>query len=99
MPPARRFFLARETRIGSIPAERVMADPAITLDRVGIGFQLKGGGRYDAVSPSDLIVSEGEFVALVGPTGCGKSTLLNAAAGLLQPSTAWSRSSAAGSPV
>ncbi len=64
-----------------------MADPAITLDRVGIGFQLKGGGRYDAVSPSDLIVSEGEFVALVGPTGCGKSTLLNAAAGLLQPST------------
>ncbi len=64
-----------------------MADPAITLDKVGIGFQLKGGGRYDAVSPSDLVVSEGEFVALVGPTGCGKSTLLNAAAGLLQPST------------
>ncbi len=64
-----------------------MADPAITLDRVGIGFQLKGGGRYDAVSPCALTVGEGEFVALVGPTGCGKSTLLNAAAGLLQPST------------
>ncbi len=61
--------------------------PAIHLDKVGIGFQLKGGGRYDAVSPSTLSVGEGEFVALVGPTGCGKSTLLNAAAGLLQPST------------
>ena len=64
-----------------------MAEPAITLEQVGISFQLKGGGRYDAVSPSDLTVREGEFVAIVGPTGCGKSTLLNAAAGLLQPST------------
>ncbi len=64
-----------------------MADPAVRLDGVGISFQLKGGGRYDAVSPSSLAVEEGEFVAIVGPTGCGKSTLLNAAAGLLQPST------------
>src|SRR5205085_2910467 len=35
---------------------------------------------------ASLAVSDGEFVAIVGPTGCGKSTLLNVAAGLLAPS-------------
>jgi NitT/TauT family transport system ATP-binding protein len=59
---------------------------AVDLKGVAISFGLKDGGRYDAVSPCDLAVAEGEFVAIVGPTGCGKSTLLNAAAGLLQPS-------------
>jgi NitT/TauT family transport system ATP-binding protein len=59
---------------------------AIDLKGVSISFALKEGGRYDAVSPCDLRVEEGEFVAIVGPTGCGKSTLLNAAAGLIAPS-------------
>ena len=30
----------------------------------------------------DLVVTSGEFVALMGPSGCGKSTLLNLVAGL-----------------
>ena len=30
----------------------------------------------------DLVVGNGEFVAIMGPSGCGKSTLLNAVAGL-----------------
>ena len=30
----------------------------------------------------DLLVADGEFVALMGPSGCGKSTLLNLVAGL-----------------
>ncbi len=30
----------------------------------------------------DLVVEDGEFVALMGPSGCGKSTLLNLVAGL-----------------
>jgi NitT/TauT family transport system ATP-binding protein len=42
--------------------------------------------RYTAVSDVSLVVAEGEFVSVVGPTGCGKSTLLNVAAGLLAPS-------------
>jgi len=58
---------------------------AIALDDVGITFPVKGRPAYRAVAPTSLQVSEGEFVALVGPTGCGKSTLLNAAAGLLKP--------------
>ncbi len=59
---------------------------AVHLGDVAIAYQLKGGGRYEAVAPSSLNVAEGEFVSIVGPTGCGKSTLLNAAAGLIKPS-------------
>ncbi len=33
----------------------------------------------------DLIVHEGEFVAIMGPSGCGKSTLLHIIGGLLTP--------------
>src|SRR3990172_4449935 len=33
----------------------------------------------------DLIVEEGEFVAVTGPSGCGKSTLLALVAGLDRP--------------
>jgi NitT/TauT family transport system ATP-binding protein len=64
-----------------------MSAPAVRLSDVAISFRLPDGGRYDAVAPASLSVSQGEFVAIVGPTGCGKSTLLNAAAGLLAPST------------
>jgi putative ABC transport system ATP-binding protein len=34
----------------------------------------------------DLVVHEGEFVAVMGPSGCGKSTLLSLIAGLDSPS-------------
>jgi putative ABC transport system ATP-binding protein len=34
----------------------------------------------------DLVLDEGEFVAVMGPSGCGKSTLLNLVAGLDTPS-------------
>jgi putative ABC transport system ATP-binding protein len=33
----------------------------------------------------DLVVRDGEFVAIMGPSGCGKSTLLNLVAGLDVP--------------
>ena len=67
-------------------AEAQAASPAVSLAGIDITFNLKYGGRYQAVSQINLDVAPGEFVAVVGPTGCGKSTLLNAAAGLLQPS-------------
>ena len=56
--------------------------PALALLEVGCTF-----GTYNAVAASTLVVADGEFVSVVGPTGCGKSTLLNVAAGLLQPTT------------
>jgi NitT/TauT family transport system ATP-binding protein len=63
-------------------------DAALAFDRVTCAFAGKTPGeRYVAVADASLVVGEGEFVSVVGPTGCGKSTLLNVAAGLLPPSS------------
>jgi NitT/TauT family transport system ATP-binding protein len=42
--------------------------------------------RFVAVQDVNLVVREGEFVALLGPSGCGKSTLLRIITGLAAPS-------------
>jgi NitT/TauT family transport system ATP-binding protein len=65
-----------------------VSTPALTLENVTCTFLAREdrAQRYTAVRDTTLVVGEGEFVAVVGPTGCGKSTLLNVAAGLLQPS-------------
>ena len=51
-------------------------------------FQEYGTGvrRFTAVENVNLILSEGDFVALLGPSGCGKSTLLRIISGL-QPAS------------
>ena len=63
------------------------ASAAVAMSQVAVTFRLADGGTYPAVDRSSLAVSDGEFVAIVGPTGCGKSTLLNVAAGLIAPSS------------
>ena len=45
-----------------------------------------GANAIAALRDIDLIVGDGEFVAIVGPSGCGKSTLLKILAGLLPAS-------------
>ena len=39
-----------------------------------------------ALAPIDLVLNQGEIVAVVGPSGCGKTTLLRILAGLTPPS-------------
>jgi NitT/TauT family transport system ATP-binding protein len=43
----------------------------------------RGAQATLALSPIDLEVAPGEFVAIVGPSGCGKSTLLRLVTGLV----------------
>ena len=51
---------------------------ALEFKEIGVRF-----GEYTAVKDVSIVVNDGEFVSVIGPTGCGKSTLLNVAAGLL----------------
>ncbi|MDQ6851678.1 MAG: ABC transporter ATP-binding protein [Actinomycetota bacterium] len=56
--------------------------PAIELRAANKVFDTPNGGRYQALRELDLVVDNGEFCAVVGPTGCGKSTTLTLVSGL-----------------
>lgn len=47
----------------------------------------KAYGSLQALSPTDLEVSQGEFFALLGPNGAGKTTLISLIAGLAKADT------------
>jgi NitT/TauT family transport system ATP-binding protein len=56
----------------------------VELRRVSQRYQ-NGERIFTALHEIDLVVREGEFVALLGPSGCGKSTLLRIITGLQAP--------------
>jgi putative ABC transport system ATP-binding protein len=53
----------------------------LVVDKVRKTFEAENA-PVRALRGADLVVQEGDFVALMGPSGCGKSTLLNLVAGL-----------------
>ena len=63
-----------------------MTDKHLNIDHVSMVFDTPGG-PFTALENVDLVMSEGEYVSLIGHSGCGKSTVLNIVAGLLQAST------------
>lgn len=56
----------------------------LLIENLGMTFDTKQG-PFTALTDIDLMIEQGEFIALIGHSGCGKSTLLNAVAGLIQP--------------
>jgi NitT/TauT family transport system ATP-binding protein len=55
----------------------------LELRQVAKTYRDAEGRSLRALAPTDLVIEEGSFVALVGPSGCGKTTLLKMIAGLI----------------
>lgn len=64
---------------GTLSAPR----PLIQFDQVAVSYG-QGEAATVALTPTDLKISAGDFVALVGPSGCGKSTILKLVGGLIR---------------
>ncbi|MFN3225120.1 MAG: ABC transporter ATP-binding protein [Hyphomicrobiales bacterium] len=52
------------------------------MSSVTLEATTKQFGDFTAVQSMDLIIENGEFVAILGPSGCGKSTTMNMIAGI-----------------
>src|ERR1700723_2216226 len=63
-----------------------MAEPIIRAQQVEKYYAQPSENRIQVIAPTDLVIVQGEIVALLGPSGSGKSTLLRMLAGLSQPS-------------
>lgn len=63
---------------------RAAANAHIHMNGVSLTFHT-ASRQVKALQQVDLDVTEGEFIALLGPTGCGKSSLLRLVCDLLQP--------------
>jgi len=76
----------------SLAGQTTAAPPAgrgkelVRFEQVSLAYG-KGASATLALSPTDLSIPEGEFLALVGPSGCGKSTILKLMSELLKPTT------------
>jgi branched-chain amino acid transport system ATP-binding protein len=59
-----------------------MADPILVVSGLRVGY-----GTTEILRGVDLMVGQGEIVAVLGPNGSGKSTLNQAISGVLRPWT------------
>jgi ABC-type nitrate/sulfonate/bicarbonate transport system ATPase subunit len=74
--------MSDERRENLVRARSQAEAPALELRGVARAFTI-AGTRVTALQGVDLVVRQGELVAILGPNGSGKSTLLRIMAGLL----------------
>ena len=55
--------------------------------KLSVNGLAKQYGAVQALAPTSMDVSEGEFLTLLGPSGSGKTTLLMMVAGLTVPTS------------
>lgn len=65
------------------PPSRVLPDSGVLLDVKDLHVSY---GKIQALHGVDLMVRQGEVIALIGANGAGKTTTLRAISGLLKPS-------------
>ncbi|GAA0438585.1 ABC transporter ATP-binding protein [Acrocarpospora corrugata] len=81
-----RLVVTLERLLGNRPAvgpERV-TPPDVRVELAGVTFRY-GPDADPVVAELDLVVAEGEHLAVVGPSGIGKSTLAALITGLVRP--------------
>ena len=59
---------------------------AVELSATSVTFG-RGPTATPALAETNMIIPDGEFLALVGPSGCGKSTILRLVSGLVRPTS------------
>ena len=64
-----------------------MAETIIQACAVEKYYPQADGNRIEVIAPTDLSISPGKIVGLLGPSGSGKSTLLRMLTGLSKPSS------------
>ena len=65
---------------------KVFNDKILTLNKISHTYSQKNNNNIKVLKDINLEVSQGEIIALTGPSGTGKSTLLNIAGLLENPS-------------
>jgi putative ABC transport system ATP-binding protein len=73
------------TGIAAAPAIIGLAGVEKTYRPGGGKAKGKGGVGFRALRGVDLVIAEGEMVAVTGPSGSGKSTIINLIAGIDRP--------------